>query len=57
MSDLKKLTDEQVEQLPFEPCDDLVYASEVNNCVPGKLCDSEVFFEQIERCYLCGKLL
>jgi hypothetical protein len=57
MSDLKKLTDVKLEELPFKPSDDLVYASQVSNCKPGKLCVSEMFFEQIERCVLCGKLI
>ena len=57
MNRLEKLSDEMVQQLPAPEMDDAVFASELNECKPGKLCQPELFFEQIEECALCGKLM
>jgi hypothetical protein len=57
MSKLLELSDEKIEQLPAPEMDVVVFASELNECEAGKLCKPELFFEQIEKCALCGKLM
>ena len=57
MCKLSELSDEKIEQLPAPIMDEVVFASAVNECQPGKLCQPELFFEQIEECALCGKLM
>lgn len=57
MCKLSELSDKEIEQLPAPEMDKVVFASSVNECQPGKLCHPELFFEQIEECALCGKLM
>jgi hypothetical protein len=57
MCKLEKLTHEEIQNLPAPEMKEVIYASESNECKPGKLCDEEVFFEQINQCMLCGKLM
>lgn len=57
MCKLSELSDKEIEQLPAPEMDEVVFASSVNECQPGKLCQPELFFEQIEECALCGKLM
>ena len=34
-----------------------VFSSQLNECKVGILCQPKLFFEQIEECALCGKLM
>jgi hypothetical protein len=53
---LRDYSDAEIQQFPVK--DEIVYVSgKINDCVPGKLCKPGVYFEMIEECEYCGKLI
>jgi hypothetical protein len=61
MSTINTVEPEVIENLRFNN-EETVVASSMNECTgklcePGKLCKNGEWFEQIEKCMLCGKLL
>lgn len=56
MCDESELSEKEKSMMKCPPCEAFI-PSKMNDCEAGKLCEPEDYFELIEKCKLCGKLL
>ena len=58
MKRFEDYTEEELQELKFPETnlDEVVFPLKLNNCDKVGLCKPVNFFEQINQCYLCGRL-